>query len=144
VDVIKLNILKYTPQESVLNGTNWLTKDSNPELADAQSLTVDGGVYVLKADGTIIEYKQGKKTREIKAKVSPALNNGGQLFTNDQMKNLYILDQQNKRIITINKKDEFTIQYFSDKFDSLKDFWVDSGENTIYILSGAKVYKIDI
>jgi hypothetical protein len=144
VDVIKLNILKYAPQESVLNGTNWLTKDSNPELADAQSLAVDGSVYVSKADGTIIEYKQGKKAREIKAKVSPALNNGGQLFTNDQMKNLYILDQQNKRIITINKKDEFTIQYFSDKFDSLKDFWVDSGENTIYILNGTKVYKIDI
>jgi len=144
LDVAKLNILKYSPQESVMNGTNWLTKDSNPELADAQSLAVDGSVYVSKADGTIIEYKQGKKSREIKAKVSPGLTNGGQLFTDDQMKNLYILDQQNKRIITINKKDEFTIQYFSDEFDSLKDFWVEQGENTIYILNGTKVYKIDI
>jgi len=144
LDVAKLNILKYSPQESVLNGKNWLVKESNPELADAQSLTLDGSIYVSKADGTIIEYKQGKKTREIKVKVSPALNNGGQLFTNDQMKNLYILDSTNKRIVSLNKKDDFTIQYVSNKFDALKDFWVDSGENTIYILNGTRVYKINI
>ena len=144
LDTAKLNILKYTPQESVLNGSKWLVKDSDPELADAQSLAIDGSIYVSKADGIIIEYKQGKKAREIKPKVSPPLTNGGQLFTDGQMKNLYILDPTNKRIIALNKKDDFTIQYISDKFDSLKDFWVNFDEKTIYVLNGLRIYKINL
>jgi len=144
LDTAKLNIFGYTPQESVLNGEKWLTKDPNPELADAQSLTIDGSIYVSKADGTIIEYKQGKKSREIKPKVSPPLIGSSQLFTSEQMKNLYVLDPTNRRIIALNKKDDFTVQYISDKFDSLKDFWVDQDENTIYILNGTKVFRINI
>ena len=144
LDIVKLNILKYTPQESVLNGTNWLNKDQDPDLANAQSLAIDGSIYVSKTDGTIIEYRQGKKAREIKPKLGPSLIGDTQLFTSEEMKNLYILDPTNKRIIALNKKDDFTIQYISDKFDSLKDFWVSEDEKTIYVLNGPKVYRIDI
>jgi len=144
LNTTKLNVLKYTPQESVLNGTNWLNKDQDPELANAQSLAIDGSIYVSRADGTIIEYRQGKKAREIKPKLSPPLAGGSQLFTSGEMKNLYILDQINKRIIAFNKKDDFTTQYISSKFDSLKDFWVSQDEKTIYILNGSKIYRIYI
>ncbi|MFZ5559467.1 MAG: hypothetical protein ACOZAL_01590 [Patescibacteria group bacterium] len=144
LDTEKLTILKYVAEENILNGTEWLKKEFSQDLTNAQSLAINGSVYVLKADGIIIEYIQGKKAKEIRPKVSPILNSGGQLFTNSQMKNLYILDPANKRIIALNKKDEFTIQYVSDKFDSLKDFWVTEDEKTIYILNGQKVYRIDI
>jgi len=144
LDTEKLNILKYTAEENILTGTEWLKKEFSQDLTNAQSLAIDGSIYILKSDGLIIEYIQGKKAKEIRPKVSPSLNTGGQLFTNSQMKNIYILDQANKRIIALNKKDDFTIQYMSDKFDALKDFWVEPDEKTIYILNGSKVYKIEL
>src|SRR4030043_1087845 len=99
LDAEKLNILKYSSGETYLEGTEWLKNEFKQDLTNAQSLAVDGNVFILKADGLIFEYAQGKKLKEIRPRVSPILNNGGELFTNSQMKNLYILDPINKRII---------------------------------------------
>lgn len=140
----KLDIIKYDPQEKVLNGSSWLDSKYKEELKDAKSLAVDGNVYVLKSDGTIAEFIQGKKSRDIKPKINPALNSGKEIFTKPEMKNLYVLDPENKRIISINKKENSTIQYFSEYFDSLDDFWVTQDEKNIYILNKQKIYKIDI
>ena len=143
----KLDILKYIPQENSLSGSSWLNDPpagGKEDLIDAQSIAVDGSVFVSKTDGRIIEFVQGKKVREFKPNVSPEFNKGHQIFTQPDMKNLYLLDPVNSRIISINKKDSFTIQYISDYFDSLIDFWVSADEKTIYILNGLKVYRINI
>ncbi len=140
----KLSILKYNLQESTYNGEDWLKENFKQDLTNAQSIAVDGSVYILKSDGVIFEYAQGKRVREIKLKINPILNGEGQLFTTDQTKKIYILDPANKRIVIQNKNDDLNIQYMSEKFDSLKDFWVDSGEETIYVLNGSKVYKINL
>lgn len=144
LDAERLNILKYEPQANSLNGTNWLSDNFREDLIGAQSITVDGNVYVSKLDGTIIKFVSGKKIQEFKPKTSPELTKGSQIFTKPDMKNLYILDPENKRIISTNKTDDFTIQYISPAFDSLTDFWVTQDETTIYILNGLKIYKINI
>jgi hypothetical protein len=144
LDTQKQTIWKYAAIESILSGSNWLKKVSDPELANAESFAIDGSVYVSKTDGVIFEYLQGQKVREIKPKVSPPLSNGAKLFTGDGMKNLYILDRINKRIIAVNKKDNFTTQYISESFVSPQDFWVTSDENFIFLLDGSKIYKLEI
>jgi len=142
LDTQKQTIWKYTVMESILSGSNWLKTESDPELANAESFAIDGSVYVSRADGTIFEYLQGQKVREIKPKVSPPLTSGAKLYTGNEMKNLYILDQTNKRIIAVNKKDNFTTQYISENFVSPKDFWVTDDENFIFLLDGLKIYKL--
>jgi len=144
LDTQKQTIWKYAVVESTLSGSNWLKKASDPELANAESFAIDGSVYVSKADGVILEYLQGQEVREIKPQVSPPLSNGAKLFTGDEMKNLYILDRINKRIIAVNKKDNFTTQYISESFVSPQDFWVTSDENFIFLLDGSKIYKLGI
>lgn len=142
----KLDILKYkyAPEESSLNGSSWLNEKSKEDLIDAQSIAIDGSVFVSKADGRIIEFIQGRKVREFKPDVSPEFNKGHQIFTQPDMKNLYLLDPQFNRIISINKQDNMAIQYVSNYFDSLTDFWITPDEKTIYILNGLKVFRIDI
>ena len=144
LDNLKQTILKYSPEETLLRGSNWLKKDNDPELADAQSFAVDGNVFVSKENGLILEYAQGQKTKEIKPQISPALNGGAKLFTNEKMKNLYAMDPKNRRIVSINKKDNFTVQYASENFDSLKSFWVTDDEKTIFFLNGSKIFRIEI
>jgi hypothetical protein len=143
LDKGKLNIWKYAPEANSFNGSGWLKKDFEG-LDTAQSLAVDGNIYVSKIDGTIIEYSQGQKIKEFKPNVNPSLNKGGQLFTNKEMKNLYILDSENKRIIVLNKQDGFITQYISTEFESLKDLWVTPDEKSIYLLDGLKIYRIEI
>jgi hypothetical protein len=144
LDNLKQTIMKYSPEETILRGSSWLKKDIDPELIDAQSFAVDGSVFVSKENGLILEYAQGQKTKDIKPQISPMLNGGAKLFTNEKMKNLYAMDPKNRRIVSINKKDEFTIQYVSENFDSLKSFWVTDDEKTIFFLSGSKIFRIEI
>jgi hypothetical protein len=144
LDNVKQTILKYSPEETLLRGSNWLKKDSDPELADAQSFAVDGSVFVSKENGLILEYTQGQKTKEIRPQISPMLNGGAKLFTNEKMKNLYAMDPKNRRIVSINKKDNFTIQYVSENFDNLKSFWVNDDEKTIFFLSDSKIFRMEI
>jgi hypothetical protein len=127
-----------------LNGSQWIIKGPTDELKDAVSLAVDGDVFVALGNGTIIQYSQGKKLKEIKPDITPVLSKAGQIFTSIGLKNLYVLDSSNNRIISINKKDGLIKQYAVSELSNLRDLWVDSNENTIYLLNGSEVYKIAI
>lgn len=144
LDTEKLNILKYAPEENSLKGSNWLNEEFREDLIDAQSLTIDGSIYISRADGTIIEYLAGRRVNQFKPKLSPEFKKGSQIFTKPEMKNLYLLDPANNRIISLNKKDGLAIQYVSAQFDSLTNIWVTPDERIIYVLNGLKVYRINI
>lgn len=144
LDVQKLNVFKYSKTEDILNGSQWIVKGPTDELKDATSLAVDGDVYVALSNGTIIQYSQGKRNKELKIDISPALTNTEKLFTQSDFKNLYILDKTNSRIISYDKKDGLIKQYFLSGLNNLKDFWVDFDEKIIYLLNGSEVYKVEI
>jgi len=144
LDVQRLNIFKYSKTEDILNGSEWIIKGPTDELTDAVSLAVDGDVYVARENGTIIQYSQGKKLKELKLDITPPLTNVEQIFTQENLKNLYILDSQNNRIISFDKKDGLIKQYSVSELSNLKDFWVDSDEKTIYLLNASEIYKIEI
>jgi hypothetical protein len=144
LDIAKQTILKYSPEEELLRGSNWLIKGNDPNLSDAQSFAVDGSVFVSKENGLIVEYGQGQKVKDIKLQISPALDGGVKLFTNEKLKNLYAMDSKNRRIVSINKKDYFTIQYVSENFENLKSFWVTDDEKTIFFLDGLKIFRTEI
>jgi len=140
----KLDILKYIQEASSFVGSSWINENFKEDLANAVSLAVDGSIYVSKENGLIFEFAQGKKVQEIKLETSPEITKGGQLFTTQEMKHLYVLDPENKRIIAFNKNDKTSTQYVSSEFNSLTDLWVSADETTIFILSGLKVFRIDI
>jgi len=144
LDVQKLNVFKYTLTEDILNGSQWIMKGPTDELKDAVSLAVDGDVFVALDNGTIIQYSQGKKLKEIKLDITPALSKAGQIFTSISLKNLYILDPSNNRIVSVDKKDGLIKQYAVSELSNLRDLWVDAGEKEIYLLNGLEVYKIEI
>ncbi|MFH1129562.1 MAG: hypothetical protein V1686_02400 [Patescibacteria group bacterium] len=144
LDVQRLNVFKYSKTEDILNGSQWIMKGPTDELKDATSIAVDGDIYISLNTGKIIQYSQGKKNKELKIDISPALINAEKLFTQSDFKNLYILDKTNSRIISYNKKDGLIKQYFLSGLNNLKDFWVDYDESIIYLLNGSEVYKIEI
>jgi len=140
----KLDILKYVQEANSFIGNSWMNENFKEDLTNAVSLAVDGSIYVSKENGLIFEFTQGKKVQEIKLEISPEITKGSQLFTTQEMKHLYVLDPENKRIIAFNKNDETSTQYVSSEFNSLTDLWVSADETTIFILNGSKIFRINI
>ncbi len=144
LDTRRLNIFKYAKTEDILNGTQWIIKGPTDELTNAVSLAVDGDVYISNATGGVFQYSQGKKVKDLKFDIAPPLSQAGQIFTSESLKNLYILDSQNTRIISYNKADNLIKQFSVPELKNLRDLWVDSDEQTIYLLNGLEVHRIRI
>ncbi len=123
-------------------GASWVQDDL--DLTDATALTVDGNIYVLKANGEIWKLTQGRKQDLAMNQIEPAFNNPTSLFTKTDSEKIYVLDPENNRLVIFNKQGKLINQYRSDQFDGLKDFIVSDDENTIYLLNKTRLYSFDL
>ena len=135
-------------QTKILGGygkaEKWIKPDQATDFSQARSLTVDGAVYVLKSDGQILKYFTGLKEEFKVRELFIPLNQPTKIFTLPDLKNLYILDPLNKRVVVFDKEGDLIKQYTSEKFDDLKDIWVLEKQDQIYLLNGMKVFLIEM
>jgi len=146
LDNYQSNIIKYSLseiKENTINGKNWLPKPIE-ELKNAQSMTINGSIYILGSDGTIVEYFKGEKVGQIQPQLEKSLKGDNKIFIKPDFKNFYISDPKNKRLIVLNKNGEIINQYINDEFINLHDFWITKNEEEAYLLCGKKVYKFEI
>lgn len=134
------NIIKYSNE---LKGNSWLPEPSE-ELKNAQSMAIDGSIYILDSNGIIHRYFQGKKAEDIQPKLEKPLAEDNKIFVKSDFKNLYISDPKNQRIIILNKQGEIINQYVNDELINLEDFWVTENEKEVYLLCDKKVFKINL
>jgi hypothetical protein len=120
-------------------GVNWLRE--TVDLANAKSLAIDGAIYLGMADGKILEFAVGKQVT-FTPEVLPALSSEIKLWTSAESSFLYALEPAAKRLVVLDKNGKLITQYFSEKFDNLKDFTIVEKEKKIYLLSGDFVYEV--
>lgn len=126
------------------SGTAWVT-DDGLDLTNANSISIDGSVYVAKNNGEIWKLFAGGKDEEFKiSTIDPAFSNPTKIHSAPDFENVYVLDPNNKRIVVLTKDGGLVNQYFSDSFDNLKDFAVSESDNAVYLLNGNNIYKIDL
>jgi len=135
-------IFRHQPTASGYGqGQPWVTAEL--DLQDANALAIDGSIYVLKNSGEVWKMTQGSQVDFSLDQIDPAFSNPTRLYTSPDLKNIYILDPENNRLVVFDKEGKIQNQYRSDKFDGLKDAVVDEANNTIYILNKTFVYQID-
>ncbi len=125
-------------------GSGWIISGVS-SVSDGVAMTIDGFVWILKSDGSILRYLAGKETEWKSGIVEPSLLNAKDLWTNETSTRLYVLDANEKRIVVFDKeKGTLITQYMSDQFTDLKSMIVDEANKKISVLSGNTVYQFDI
>jgi hypothetical protein len=131
---------------SFLVGKNNLQKPvvalTSQNLSEAQSLAIDGNVYVLTPTG-INKFSAGKQNDFTMPSMFEAFSGQGKLITQIGWENLYLLDISKKRVLIINKQGNLVKTLVSENFDNLKDFAVDESQMTIWLLNGSNLLKIN-
>ena len=143
LDGINKEIIKYSPELSDA-GSSLFNQEKAAALTSPVSLSLTGSAaYILQSDGQIKKYNLSRGSFENVALPSPVqLKNPVKIRLGFTTSNIYILDQEGKRVVILNKKGEIK-QYFSEEFSKPVDFWMTDDEKTIYLLDGQKVYQID-
>lgn len=137
-------IWKYLGVTSGLSSKRSYLKGETYDLSEAMSMTIDGSVWVLFSDGTIVKYVQGAKEAFVTAGLDKNFEEPIKIFTSPEEENLYVLDRRQTRVVVVSKTGEYQAQYEWPGMAGVKDLIVSEKLKKIFLLTGEKVFTIDI
>lgn len=145
LDTLNNQIYKHDSIKSGFGpGKPWL-KDASANVKDGVDITIDGDIYVLNKNGSIIRIIKGTLDPAfVVSGLEPALNNAGKIWTYNDLQYLYVLNPAQKRLIILNKDGKLKNQITFDDLASPADFAIDEPNHVAYLIDGAKLYKIDL
>ena len=66
------------------------------------------------------------------------------VYTDDTSKNVYVLDNQNKRIAVLDKEGTYLAQYAWEEPQAFSGFVVSEPQKKIFLLAGGKIYALEL
>jgi len=120
----------------------WLDPLSAKKPINAQGMSIDGNIWILTSENEIQRYYKGRYQETLHPAIFPPLQNAISLKTGAQIPYLYILDPQEQRLVVVSKSGELIQQYQSPVFLEARDFIVSPDSQTVYLFTGAKLYRI--
>jgi hypothetical protein len=145
LDKANNQIYRYSLLNNVYNQGEARLKDSL-DMSSVVSFAIDttgaqSDVYFLKSGGEVAKYYDGKNLGFKLDGIEPVCKNAAKILI---LKNLYILDPENKRLAVFDKNGKFIKQYQSDKLTNPKDFFVDESGKKAYFLNDRSIYEIGL
>ncbi|OGM24614.1 hypothetical protein A2962_01530 [Candidatus Woesebacteria bacterium RIFCSPLOWO2_01_FULL_39_61] len=123
---------------------NWLASEVVIDLNNSRSFIIDGSIWILGKDASILKFSLGNKQDFKSEGVYPEIKNPKTLFTDDQSEHLYILDPENSRVVVIDKEGKYKAQYISAETKSTTSIVVSEKEKKLILLAQEKLYSIEL
>ena len=135
--------------------------NESADLTKTVSISIDGDLWILVNDNDgdmgndIIRIRKGeKKALQITDLPAEVWQNPKKIYTNENLKFVYVLDQNAKRILRFYKDPPeagtesraltYNRQYLFEDLEEVRDFWIDSSEQKLYVVDSQKVYEVNI
>lgn len=134
------NIIRYSKSGNTFTSPlSWLKEDPGFKLKD---IAIDFSIYILDDNGQVFKFLEGRKENFSLDVISPKSEANKIALSQNY---ILTLDQKNQRVILYNREDgKFINQYYSDKFNDLKDFIINESEKKVYLLNNTSVYELDL
>ena len=137
-------IWKYLGLDDGLSGKRSYLVGETFDLSEAVDMAIDGSVWVLFSDATIVKYTQGKKDAFQVIGLDQPFSETVKIFTGPEVEHLYVVDRANTRVVVLDKSGEYAAQYQWSGIAGVKDFVVSETLRKIFFLTGEKVFTIDL
>lgn len=145
LDTQKSRIWKYVSTDTGFSELReYLNPDSLPDLSRATSMAIDGSVWVGTSDGTMLRFSQGREITLVIKGVEPGFGKRLSVYTSDALKNVYVLDTDNKRVVVLDKDGLYVAQYTWQGNIVPTQFVVSETLRKILLLAGGKIYTIEL
>lgn len=115
-----------------------------PKLAEAVSLAIDGSIWILFGDGSIVKYTRGVQDAFAVSGLDVSFAEPIRLFTDENQENLYVLDRKNTRVVVISKTGEYQAQYVWPGIAGVVDILASEEMGKIFLLTDNRIYSLDI
>lgn len=123
---------------------NWLGAGVSPDFSDAYQWAIDGSVYVLFPSGKILKFSLGSPRNFSISGAYPNLIKIDAIFADGEDELIYFLDKSGSRVVATDKDGKYKAQYISDKIKDATGIAVSETYKKIILLTGDKLYSIDL
>lgn len=140
--------------------TPWITNAGSVPLGQVVDVQVDGRIYLLNSDASIVVFEGGQLVQQFAAPtltdpistvarfiVTPDVLSADGL-TVERPGHIYILDTANERVLQLNKADGTLIQQIRARtrgpLNQLSDLAVDEARALLYLANGAQVLQVPL
>jgi len=124
-------------------GSAWLT-DTKVPTERAVSMGVDGYIYLLLDDGTIVKMLKGKQVEFKQQMPTDPIANPTRMVIYDGLKHIYILDPAQKRVIVYDTVGNLVDQYIFPDAKDLRDIAIGGKEEILYVLDETRVNAVPL
>ncbi len=123
---------------------DWLTAGTEPDLTSIFNWTIDGSIWFLSETGKVFKFTRGNQDTLSFTDVIPQLSQPTAIYTNEELKFVYLLEREIGRIVVVDKEGNYQAQYFSDKIKEAKGLVVSEEIGKIIIVTEERLYSINI
>lgn len=123
----------------------------NGDLSNAVDIAIDGSIYVLKDDGTILKLFRGETQPFVIRQAATGLLKDATRIFKVADRNFYLLDPTHARVMVLSDggtsgESSYMKQYIieGEQIGTLKDLYVDPDEAHLYVMDDKHVYVIDL
>lgn len=124
-------------------GTPWLT-DPNVPADRAVAMGIDGYIYLLMQEGKIIKLLKGSPVEFKQTGLSSPPKNPTRLLITEELKHLYVLDPDAKRILVYDTLGNLSRQFVLPNANNLRDIAVKGKEEALFVLDETRVSVIPL
>lgn len=122
----------------------WLAPGVETDFSLVKKIAIDGSIWILTSSGKILKFTLGNPQNFSFSGEYPSLTSLDNFYTNEELKNIYVMDKPLKRIVVFDKQAKFVSQYYADAISEAKDFMVSEEEGKIILLTGDRLYSLDL
>jgi hypothetical protein len=146
LDVGRENILKYIPAGDDYRHapTDYVKGAVDINWPDVVDMAIDGFVYLLLSDGTMVKFAGGESQPFSVEGLDPALETAVTMFASPQSESIFVADGGEGRIVELSKEGKLVRQYRAtdgeEPLGELESFTVDPVLGRIFVGSPAGVF----
>lgn len=119
--------------------SDWLAPGIEVDFSKVIDMTIDGSIWVLSSTGKVTRFTNGNPASMSMEGIVSILEKPTAIYTNENLKYLYILERDTGRVVVLEKSGKFKMQYISDQIKNASDLVVDEKNQKIILLSGSKL-----
>lgn len=145
LDTGKSRIWKYVATEKGFSELReYLNPDTLPDFSSVTNMAIDGSVWLGTTAGKILRFTLGKENTYLPQGVAPPFGDNLMAATSDTVKHLYVLDQNNKRVVVLDKDGMYLAQYVWESEFKPSQIIVSEKLKKILLLAEGKIYSLEL
>lgn len=145
VDKAAGDVWRYTAEGNTFAEKNaYFQIDINPDLTSVTNISIDGSIWMGSTIGKIFRYTQGRDDPFLLRGLDQGLGNVVQVWASQESDFVFVLDQDNHRVVMVNKSGVYKAQYVYPESYNPTQFGVSERNKKIFLLHQGKIFSISV